>query len=128
MNFEFTPEQVIYLSVVASISAMVLRLAYELLAKKKLTLPEWVMNFGVFLVSLVISLIWQPVVIPPLPLPFTGDPAVDVPATVLFVQNFVGVFAVVLAFAVFIYKYLIVKVKEYLAKKLMPSLYPTAEG
>lgn len=111
MNFNLLPEQIVILGLVASVLVTVFRVLYELAKKSKIVLPDWVQNVIVFAVSLVLGLLWMPASFPPVPVP-VGDPAIDVPNILSYLTSMLASVTVILSFAIFIYKYLVTKLKD----------------
>jgi branched-subunit amino acid transport protein len=122
MTFELSPEQMLYLGIIASLLTTVLRLGYEFFAKRKIVLPTWVQNLIVFAVGGGLAVLWLPQTLPPFPPP-SGEPATDIPAYLAWLGSTLAVLTGVLSFAVFIYNYLIKTVRDRLNPRLLPALY-----
>jgi len=107
---EFSPEQLLILSVVASILTVVLRFVYEMFTKAQINVPQWVWLVIVYAVAQGISFLWFPQVFPSWPV-FTGDPSADLVILTGFLMEFVTAVSALLGFAKFVYDWLIIKVK-----------------
>lgn len=126
MDVNLTPSQVAAVGTLASFLVLLFRWLYEMLAKRKVTLPDLVMVLIVYAVSLGLAILWYPQTLPALPV-FAG---LDAPALTLAALQYAGswitVLSIYVGWASIIYAVLFEKVKLGVGYLTMPRLYGAA--
>lgn len=122
MNITLSPEQIVTLSLIASVLVIVLRFIYEIAKKKSLVVPDWVMLVLVYVVSLLVGILWFPQALPPLPM-IPPEPLAAVGAVLGFIGSVLAMLTVYATVAALIYDILLKKVKDGLGQLLLPRLY-----
>jgi len=119
-GLELTVQQLVLVGLITSALVAFLRFLVELLSKKNLVLPDWVMQAIVYLVSGVVAYLWFPPTLPALP---TIPPGSELPDIVALYNTFLATLLTALS-AFFVvahlfYNWFIKKVRENLVRKLV---------
>lgn len=119
----FTASQLAIVGLAATVLVYLIRLIYEIAAKQKFVVPDWVQLVLVYVVAFALAVLWFPQTLPPLPV-FS----VDIAGSVMLIFTYVGqLLAMLTAYAVsatVIYLLILEKLKIALGQKLIPTLYP----
>jgi len=118
------PTEVIAAGFAASAVIFILRLIYEIAAKKKFTVPDWVMVVMVYIAAFILAMIFTPAQLPVFP--SGGDPSALVPAYLTWLEVLLTYLSAVAVVATVFYVFILQKVKDGLNPALAPSAYKDA--
>lgn len=119
---ELSVTQLAFIGAIASALVIVLRFVYELAAKQKFVVPDWVMVVIVYAASFLMAVWLFPQTLPSWPA-FTGDPASLVSSVFTYIGNLLVVLTAYSASATLIYTVMLQKVKDGLSQAFLPRLY-----
>lgn len=123
-GLDLTVNQLVLVGIITSALVTVVRFVWEFFAKKKIEVPDWVMQLLVYVVSGAVALLWFPPSLPPLPqLPAGAELPEIVDAYNVFLGSLLTTLSGFLVVAHLFYKWFIQKVRENLGKKFMPELF-----
>ena len=114
--------QLAFIGAIASALVIALRFLYELAAKQKFAVPDWVMVVIVYVASFLMAVWLFPQTLPAWPA-FGGDPAALIAGLISYIGNLLVVLTAYSASATLIYTVMLQKVKDGLSQAFLPKLY-----
>ena len=115
------PIQIFVAGLAASAVIFILRLVYEIAAKRKFTVPDWVMVVLVYIAAFILALIFTPAHLPVMP--SGADPSALVPAYLMWLGLLLTYLSAVAIVATVFYVFILQKVKNALNPALAPAAY-----
>jgi branched-subunit amino acid transport protein len=109
----------------ATVLVYLIRLIYEIAAKERFSIPDWVQIVLVYVVSFVLAVLWFPQTLPALPV-LSADPTNTVMVVLTYVGQLLAMLTTYAVSATAIYVLILNKVKVALGQKLTPTLYPAS--
>ena len=116
-----TVTQVFVAGIVASALIVFFRLLYEIAAKRKFTVPDWVMVVIVYVVAYFLALGFTPAQLPAFP--SGSDPTSTVPMVLTWLGSLLTYLSAVALVATAFYFFILQKVKDGLGPVVAPTAY-----